>query len=126
MKYIKILALNVLLFVPGVISAQNFLVENSKSAGTEKTFSSFVYGLGGVFETIMSIILALSLLAFLGGLAVRLLNIGSSEKQSQAKYIMVYGVLGLVISFTIVGFLNLGLNTFFISLIDPYARFALQ
>ena len=105
MKYIQSVLFGLVMSTPLVVSAQGF-------GKTDKTFSSFVYGLSGVFETIMSIILALSLLAFLGGLAVRLLNIGSSEKQSQAKYIMVYGVFGLVISFTIVGFLNLGLNTF--------------
>jgi len=79
-----------------------------------KTFSSFVYGLGNIFQTIMSLILGLSIIVFLWGLAVRLLQIGNSEKQAQARYIMLYGIIGLVVSFTIVGILNVGLNTFLI------------
>jgi len=80
--------------------------------GTDKNFSTLVYGAGDFFGRVFMLIVALSVLAFLFGLTRVLLGVGSSEKQSQAKAIMVWGIIGLFVVLSIMGILNLGLNTF--------------
>ncbi len=82
------------------------------NAATDKNFSTFVYGLNGVFNTALTLIIAASFLAFLGGLGIRLVNIGNAEKQKEAKNIMVWGIIGLLVSVSIFGILSLGVDTF--------------
>ncbi len=106
--YYKAITLTALTY-PTSIFAQGFR-DNDVTGG--KTFSSFVYGLEGAFNTLFMIIIGVSFFVFLWGLAIRLIQIGSSEKQKEAKQIMVWGIIGLLVSVSIFGILSIGVATF--------------
>ena len=107
--YYKIITFSALL-VPASTFAQGYRGGDDVTGG--KTFSTFVYGLGDVFTTIFILIIGASFVAFLWGLAIRLIQIGNSDKQKEAKQIMIWGIIGLLVSVSIFGILNMGVETF--------------
>ena len=100
------------MLLPAVSFGQIQDPTSTTGAAGGKTFATFVYGTSIFFSTLVGIIIALSFLAFLWGLAIRLIRIGNQEKQQQAKYIMIWGIIGLLVSVSIMGILSVGLLTF--------------
>ena len=100
MKYSIYLAL---FSLPAVTLAQG--------AAEGKTFASFVYGLGSVFSGLFGMLMALAAVAFLWGLMRTLLATGQEQKDN-AKAIMIWGIIGLVVLFSLFGILNLLGSTF--------------
>ena len=107
--YYKIITLSTLL-LPVSTFAQGYRGGDDVTGG--KTFSTFVYSLGGLFNTLFALIIGASFVAFLWGLTIRLVQIGNSDKQKEAKQIMVWGIIGLLVSISIFGILSLGVATF--------------
>jgi len=99
--------------IPAITFADQFdlLPTNEKLAGTEKTFAGLVYSAGGFFQTVLVTIIGLSFFVLLWGLLRNMLRVGSDEGKKASKAILLWGVIGLFVSLTIFGILNVILRT---------------
>lgn len=103
-KIMKPLLFLVPFLTPALVLAQ-------RPTGTDKNFSTLVYSLGSFFQGILIIIIGLSFVVFLWGLARTLLHVGSPEKNAEAKTLLIWGTIGLLVSLSVIGILNLLENT---------------
>ena len=77
-------------------------------AATQKSFSEIVQSLGGLAQGVIFLIAAMSVFAFLWGLASSMMRLGSDAKSLQkAKDFMLWGTIGFVVMASMYGILEI-------------------
>jgi hypothetical protein len=81
------------------------------------TFKGYVDGIVGAINTIVvPVIFALAFLVFVWGVVnYFFLNSGDEKKREDGRQFMLWGIIGLVVLFSVWGLVNLLLSTFSIS-----------
>lgn len=90
-------------------------------ATTTSTFDDFVYGVASqIANYIIIIIVSLSLLSFLWGLARFILSAGSDTGREKGKKIMVWGLVALFVMVSLMGIVTLIRVTLFGDTFDAF------
>lgn len=98
----KFLALTTIALLPAVTLAAR------EGAATQKSFAGMVQSLGGLAQGVIFLIAAMSIFAFLWGLATSMMRLGTDAKQVQrAKDFMVWGTVGFVVMGSMYGILEI-------------------
>jgi len=102
LKNVIVLAVASAIVVPSITSAAN--VENL--GGLIRLLASFI-------NPIAAIITGLAFIFFLWGIAKYIFSAGDENKKQEGKSIMLWGIIGLFVMFSIWGILTILFNTFF-------------
>lgn len=98
----RFLALSTLALLPALTLAAR------DGAATQKSFSGIVQSLGGLAQGVILLIAAMSVFAFLWGLASSMMRLGSDAKSVQkAKDFMLWGTMGFVVMASMYGILEI-------------------
>lgn len=103
-------------FLPYIILSISFLFSPVILFAQPSPDLSYVTDLltqfGAFLNTLVFIIMALSIVFFLWGMMIFILNAGNEEKRSEGKKRMVWGILVLVVMVSIWGIVNLLASVF--------------
>ena len=96
-KTLTLLALNLL---PAVALAQNF-----QGSGLKTYFGGII---GFVNDTVIPLIIALAILVFIWGMfQYFILGASDDERKGKGKQLMLWGLIGFVVMFSLLGIINL-------------------
>ena len=79
---------------------------------TTTDFKSLVTGIVGIMNVIQNFLVALSVFIIIWGTFRYLIASGDKERLTKAKDVIVYGLLGIVIMYSIMGIIKILLGTF--------------
>ena len=78
----------------------------------QQTFTGFLTQIKGTINAIIPVIIAITVLVFLWGVANYIMSAGDEEKRKEARQFIIWGLVGFVIMIGIWGLINVFVTAF--------------
>ena len=101
------------LALPALLFAQEMGFDPAATQTRGRSFSTLVYALIDIIDTLVVIVVALSLLVFLWGMALFILKSGDNKSHSQGRDLMLWGLIIFFVMGSLWGIVKLVSSTIF-------------